>query len=613
MFAYYLHKLDPIIFRIYDNVGPRWYGLAYVLAFVSSYFLFLWLSKRGYADLPPQRVSDFITGCALFGVIVGGRLGYVFFYKPEMLREPLSILRVWEGGMSSHGGMFGLLLFTLYYARRHKISWLNLGDNLVVTAPLGLFFGRCANFINGELYGRIANVPWAMQFPKELFDHPQEAERAVAACAQIDPSLTTPEAIIGAVRSQPEVANALRSILSPRHPSQLYEAFFEGMALFAILWFVRTRTRQPNGVLTGLFFICYAIFRIVIENFREPDAELIGAIHARPILFVFPDCDWRRIYRGGKEAPDVPEEANSHSEQSREIPWRNAKVVLRDPSTPLRCAQDDSAFRVAFPQNGVITNAGDSGMLVPEIVAAGGGLLFAFDHATIAGKIVLTLLAVVSIFSWSIMITKLRVIRFARRQNARFLAAFHKDRQPLRLFEKNARFPGAPVFNVYRAGCEEMTFHLLGSSEVDDTFRARLEIADKISPAQMGAVNAAMERAVGETALSLESQMILLATAVSGSPFLGLLGTVWGVMDAFVGVAEAGSPNLVAMAPGVSGALITTVVALCVAIPAMFGYNFLVTSIRGIIVEMDNFAAELASEFEHKYVDHGSRESAFRR
>ena len=199
-------------------------------------------------------------------------------------------------------------------------------------------------------------------------------------------------------------------------------------------------------------------------------------------------------------------------------------------------------------------------MLVPEIVAAGGGLLFAFDHSTIAGKIVLTLLAVVSIFSWSIMITKLRVIRFARRQNARFLAAFHKDRQPLRLFEKNARFPGAPVFNVYRAGCEEMTFHLLGSAEVDDTFRARLEIADKISPAQMGAVNAAMERAVGETALSLESQMILLATAVSGSPFLGLLGTVWGVMDAFTGVAEAGSPNLVAMAPGVSGALITTVV-----------------------------------------------------
>src|SRR5436853_6014875 len=112
-------------------------------------------------------------------------------------------------------------------------------------------------------------------------------------------------------------------------------------------------------------------------------------------------------------------------------------------------------------------------MLIPELIAAG-GLLFAFEHATVAGKLVLSLLAITSIFSWSIMITKLRVIRFARRQNARFLASFHKDRQPLRLFEKNARFPGAPVFNVYRAGCEEMAFHLLGSAEVDETFRARL-------------------------------------------------------------------------------------------------------------------------------------------
>ena len=276
MLAYYLHDLNPLIFRIYDNVGPRWYGLAYVLAFISSYLLFFWLAKRGFADLPAERVGDFITGCALFGVIIGGRLGYVFFYKPEMLREPLSILRVWEGGMASHGGMLGLLLFTFYYSHRHKVSWTNLGDNLVVTAPIGLFFGRCANFINGELYGRITNLPWAMQFPKELLDHPAEADRAIATCAQIDPSLTTPDAIIGAVYRQPKVATALRSILTPRHPSQLYEAFFEGIVLFAVLWFVRTRTRQPNGVLTGLFFVLYAIFRIVIEYFREPDAALIG-------------------------------------------------------------------------------------------------------------------------------------------------------------------------------------------------------------------------------------------------------------------------------------------------------------------------------------------------
>jgi phosphatidylglycerol:prolipoprotein diacylglycerol transferase len=276
MLAYYLHDLDPIIFRVYDNVGPRWYGLAYVLAFICGYVLLSLLAKRGYADLPASRVGDFVTGCALFGVIIGGRLGYVFFYKPEMLREPLSILRVWEGGMSSHGGMIGVLLFTLYYAHRHKLSWTNLGDNLVVTAPLGLFFGRCANFINGELYGRVANVSWAMQFPKELLDHPAEANRAIAACAQIDPSLTTPEAIVGAVHRQSQVKEVLRTILTPRHPSQLYEAFFEGVVLFAILWIVRTRTRQPNGVLSGLFFICYAVFRIVLEYFREPDAALIA-------------------------------------------------------------------------------------------------------------------------------------------------------------------------------------------------------------------------------------------------------------------------------------------------------------------------------------------------
>src|SRR5258708_2729672 len=103
MLAYYLHDLNPVIFRIYDNVGPRWYGLAYVLAFVSSSLFSLWFANRGSADFPPKGVGVFITGCALLGVIVGGRLGYVFFYNPKMRREPLSILRVWEGGMSSHG------------------------------------------------------------------------------------------------------------------------------------------------------------------------------------------------------------------------------------------------------------------------------------------------------------------------------------------------------------------------------------------------------------------------------------------------------------------------------------------------------------------------------
>src|SRR2546423_1371781 len=276
MLAYYVHDLDPLIFRLWDNVGPRWYGLAYVLAFICSYFVYRVLARRGYADLPVAKVGDSITGAALFGVLVGGRVGFVLFYNPEMLREPLSIFRVWEGGMSSHGGMLGLLAFTFYYAWRHKLSWPNLADNLVVTAPIGLLFGRCANFVNGELYGRATNVSWAMQFPKELNDKFSEAGRAIAECMKIDPSLTSSEAIVAAVRHQPQVKEILRGILTPRHPSQLYEAFFEGFVLFAILWFVRTRMRQPNGVLTGLFCIFYAIFRITVENLREPDASLIA-------------------------------------------------------------------------------------------------------------------------------------------------------------------------------------------------------------------------------------------------------------------------------------------------------------------------------------------------
>ncbi len=278
MFAYYLHDFDPFIFRLWGNVGPRWYGMAYVLAFACGFWLLRVLARRGYTQLRPEQVGDFITWAALFGVMLGGRIGYVLFYRPEMLRDPLSILRVWEGGMSSHGGMFGLIAFTYWYAWRHKISWTNLGDNLVVVAPIGLFFGRCANFINGELYGRLTTVPWAMLFPKELLEpeNGPEAGEAVRAVRQLDPTVTSPDMIVNGLHSHPPWREILRPILTPRHPSQIYEALLEGVALFTILWLVRTRTRQPDGVLTGLFFFCYAIFRIVVEYFREPDASLIA-------------------------------------------------------------------------------------------------------------------------------------------------------------------------------------------------------------------------------------------------------------------------------------------------------------------------------------------------
>ena len=235
----------------------------------------------------------------------------------------------------------------------------------------------------------------------------------------------------------------------------------------------------------------------------------------------------------------------------------------------------------------------------------GSGIVYAFLESTIEGKIVLLVLFVGSIFSWSVMITKIRELGFAKSQSGRFMALFHRDREPLTIFETGLEFEGSPLYEIYRAGCEELCFQVLGSTEVDETFKSRLKYADRITPAQMRSVQAAMERAVGESSLRLESQMIILSTAVSGAPFVGLLGTVWGVMDAFGGIAASGSASLAAMAPGVSGALITTVTGLLVAIPAMFGYNFLVTSVRGMIVSCDNFAAELSSEIEHRYVSHG--------
>lgn len=276
--AYYLHNLDPFIFRVTETFGPRWYGMAYVAAFISGFALLSWLSKRGYADIHKAQVSDFITWAAFFGVMVGGRLGYVLFYKLEMFRDPLSILRIWEGGMSSHGGIIGLVLFTLYYSRKYKMSWTNLGDNLCVVAPLGLFFGRCANFINGELYGRPATVAWAVQFPKELLEAESvaQAERALTLARQIDPGIHSTEAAIEMAQTNPQLEAVLREVVTPRHPSQLYEGLVEGVLLFLILWFVRTRMRQPNGVITGLFLSLYAIFRIVVEQFREPDSPMIG-------------------------------------------------------------------------------------------------------------------------------------------------------------------------------------------------------------------------------------------------------------------------------------------------------------------------------------------------
>ena len=315
--AQFIHDLNPVALPIYGNLAVRWYGLAYLAGFVAGFLLLRHLARRSLWVLKPEKTADFIAAAAMFGVFLGGRLGYVFFYQlPEqgwskILSDPLMIFRVWEGGMASHGGILGLVIFTWFYAKKEKVTWTGLGDGLCVVAPLGLFFGRVANFINGELYGRIVEgvVPWAVRFPLSLMKEPESVQRdAWQACAEIEPSLADAQSmdtLIAVARKNPEVSQTLGDFLPPRHPSQIYEALLEGALLFAILWWVRTRYKNaPDGLLTGLFFALYAGFRIIGEQFREPDAALVGSLTRGQFfslfMFVFAALFLLHAWRGWK-------------------------------------------------------------------------------------------------------------------------------------------------------------------------------------------------------------------------------------------------------------------------------------------------------------------------
>lgn len=311
VFASYVHHLDPIALKA-GFLTLRWYGLAYLGGFAAGYLLLRYLAARKMWVLKPEEAGDFIAAAALFGVFIGGRLGYVLFYQildsnhglSSVLQDPLGVLRVWEGGMASHGGILGLVLFTWVYSRRKKVSWTGLGDGLCVVAPVGLFFGRIANFINGELYGRVAHgVSWAMKFPMALRENKIEAQNfgaAANAVSEFIPDLIMQpdgamksdgeifNGILQATRRSPEARAAIEPYLEPRHPSQLYEAALEGILLFAILWIVRIRfPKAPEGLLTGLFFGLYAVFRIFAEQFREPDAALVWGITKGQFLSFF--------------------------------------------------------------------------------------------------------------------------------------------------------------------------------------------------------------------------------------------------------------------------------------------------------------------------------------
>lgn len=316
VFAIYVHNLDPVIVAV-GKLALRWYGLAYLMGFVAGFLLLRNLARRGMWVMAPDKTADFIAAAALLGVFLGGRVGYILFYHipregfGSLLRDPLLVLRVWEGGMASHGGILGLVVFTWFYSRKHRVSWTGLGDGLCVVAPVGLFFGRMANFINGELYGRVAQgVGWAMKFPTALMD-PKAPEfgkfdQAAGAAADAAPALADSyqaletarlsmqmgmgpadsgyefarsqmfERLLDANRHSGVVSEAIAPYLEPRHPSQLYEAGLEGLLLFLILWCVRVRfPKAPHGTLTGLFFGLYAAFRIFAEQFREPDAAWV--------------------------------------------------------------------------------------------------------------------------------------------------------------------------------------------------------------------------------------------------------------------------------------------------------------------------------------------------
>ncbi len=221
---------------------------------------------------------------------------------------------------------------------------------------------------------------------------------------------------------------------------------------------------------------------------------------------------------------------------------------------------------------------------------------FALKNATNEGIGTICALLILSLFSWTIIITKVRQLHIARKWAKRFFEGYNASRDPLEVKRKGEEFEGAPAYQLYIRGADELDYQLTHNP-------VTVKNQQRISPASYEAIKVVLEEAAASEAMALEKGMIVLSTAVAGGPFIGLLGTVWGVMSTFAGIAEAHSASLTAMAPGVAAALIATVVGLLVAIPAMFGYNFMVTTIRMITQELDGFASRFANQIEHNYVD----------
>lgn len=230
----------------------RWYGIAYLFGFLGSFLLLRRWSRTGSLSIPSDQVSHFIVLFAFFGVFLGGRLGYQLLYNFDaFIANPLSLFKIWEGGMASHGGFIGSVLFLIWYAKKqHYVFW-NISDHVAMTASLGIGFGRIANFINGELWGRVSSAKWAIIFPQEVGLRYGEYDRNI-----VEQLVTSGH-------------------LSPRHPSQLYQALCEGFLVFGLLLLLRkTRWGKKPGAMSGCYLLLYAIARIAMEFFREPDSTV---------------------------------------------------------------------------------------------------------------------------------------------------------------------------------------------------------------------------------------------------------------------------------------------------------------------------------------------------
>jgi biopolymer transport protein ExbB/TolQ len=255
------------------------------------------------------------------------------------------------------------------------------------------------------------------------------------------------------------------------------------------------------------------------------------------------------------------------------------------------------------------------GMLIHPLFAENAAT-YAIKNATTEGKVTVAVLLLLSLFSWTVILTKLRQILIARKTTKKFMAAYASTRDPLDIQKKGENYDGAPAYQLYLRGAEELAYQLKnnpvqvkavafqagGEHTNTDILAKTTQI--KMSPASYEALKVVLEESAGEQAMELEKGMIILSTAVAGGPFIGLLGTVWGVMSTFAGIAESHSASLTTMAPGVAAALVATVTGLLVAIPAMFAYNMMVTTIRFLTQELDGFSSRFANQIEHVYVAH---------